>query len=342
MKSNKLSTVDLTEAIIRLINNNIIARTEITSDVVVGGNIVNVGNTFQFYVDDEIVLIDQTYGDVNGINYNRFEYSKIKSIISSTQIELYENVQGSWLLSNSAAVQKTIGHSPLFPNHIYYGDREVIPAEHMAITVETTSLSNDWIYIQGGLSEEYSVRVVVYGKSIRTGDGRRILDKYSDAVYRVLNENIHLNINDFETRIIQDTLAGTNQVVIENDPDGINLNTINSPPWNRSFYIQDNKESFIFFNIINIDTTTNPGQIIITSDVNFEESYLVSDFGRLLMKRSFIYDSRVNSVDFGNISKGSSVLRASELSWFGKIVNDHHFPQTSNSVKYLSGPPSTP
>ena len=335
MKSNKLSTVDLTDALIRLITKNIIARTEITSNPTVGTKIVNVGNTFQFRADDEIVLIDQTYGVKNGLNFNVFEYSKIKRVVGSTQIELYENIQGTWLTSNLAAVQKTIGHSPLFPNHIYYGDRDVIPADHMAITVEVGSLSNDWIYLQGGLAEDYAARIVVYGKSTRTGDGKRILDKYTDAVYTILNENIHLNIDDFEMRVLSNIPAGSNQIIVENDVGGINLSNINNVLWPNSFYLQDNSNSFVFFSISNVNTSVT-GQIILTMDRNVNYAYNVSNFARLLIKNSYIYDSRAKSAEFGVVSKGGAVLRAGELGWFGKTVNEHKFPQTSNNVSYLS------
>lgn len=336
-KSNKISTVALTEAIISLIRKHIVARTNLTQDATVGNNIVNVENAFQFKKDEEIVLIDQDYGNKNGVNFNVYEYSKVKRIVSSTSLELYENLQGNWLVSRTGAVQKTIGHDPLYPNHVYYGDRDVIPTDLMAITVETTSMSNDWIYIQGGLSEDYSIRVVIYGKSVKTDDGKKILDKYSDAVYSLLNENIHLNINDKEVRVLYDISSGDNEIVIENDVDGENLQNFgtNSSEWPHGFYLQDNFKAQCFFSILSADTTV-PGEIRLTIDRPIGQDFNVDDFAILLRKGVYIYDSRATNATFGEVSKSSAVLRASEIIWFGKVVNEHKFPQNSNNVKYLS------
>ena len=38
------------------------------------------------------------------------------------------------------------------------------------------------------------------------------------------------------------------------------------------------------------------------------------------------------NVDFGQVSKGSAFLRAAELNWWGKRINHHSFPQTSDGV----------
>ena len=58
-------------------------------------------------------------------------------------------------------------------DNVYYGDREVIPSTDMAIAVEPLSLSNEWIYLQGGLSEEYRVSIIVYGKDVETEEGMK-------------------------------------------------------------------------------------------------------------------------------------------------------------------------
>ena len=46
----------------------------------------------------------------------------------------------------------------------------------------------------------------------------------------------------------------------------------------------------------------------------------------------YIYDSRADSATYGVISKGSAILRASKIGWFGKFVNEFTFPQKAQDI----------
>lgn len=46
-----------------------------------------------------------------------------------------------------------------------------------------------------------------------------------------------------------------------------------------------------------------------------------------------MYDSRVSDVEYGPVQKGSAMLKAARLSWFGKETQDYVFPQVGKGGK---------
>jgi hypothetical protein len=53
----------------------------------------------------------------------------------------------------------------------------------------------------------------------------------------------------------------------------------------------------------------------------------VSDKAVLRKKERWMYDSRVDTVEYGDVAKGSFMLKAAKLSWFGKETRLIPFPQ---------------
>lgn len=323
----------ITDAIIDIINKNMIAKTNVTSNVTSGDVLVHVENSFQFSADQEIVLIDYGYNVEGSTHYQIFEYAKVLEVNNTTTITLTSPVVGNWLVTDNAFIQKTIGHAPLYENNVFYGDREVIPLDQMAVAVEPVSLSNEWIYLQGGLSEEYRIKVVVYGKDIKFEEGRRILDRYSDAIYQLLLNNIHLEVDNYHATLTVNYAPNSSQVVIADTPDNrANITVSPSIHYPFEYQMQDNEGSSCWFHITNI--SYSGGNMVLTIDPTFDADFKLSDFA-ILKKWStpqYIYDSRVDGVTYGVASKGTAFLRASELNWFGKRVNEHTFPQRSNRV----------
>ena len=320
----------IADGIIDLIKKNLIAETDVISDVSIGDTTIFVENAYRFHADEEIVLIDYGYDQPTHAHYHIFEYARIKSVDSTTQITLYDSTVGSWTVANQAFIQKTIGHSPLYADNVLYGDREVIPVDDIAITIEPESLNNEWIYIQGGLSEEYRIRIMIYGKSIETDEGRRILDRYSWAVYSLLNSNIHIDVNDVEAPLLNDYIAGTNQIVIEDNAFNRENFIVEAYPKPANYLLQDNQAATCWFRITN--RVISGGMIHLTMSHVFDDDFVLSEYAVLRKKGLYIYDSRVDGIQYGQVSKGSAFLRASEISWFGKRVNEHVFPQTSDGV----------
>ena len=336
----------IVDAIRDIIKQNIIAKTNVTSDIHTGDTTIYVENSFQFRDwknTREIVLIDYNYDVPNTPHYQIFEYSQIEKVNNTTSITLTSPVVGNWLVSNKTFIQKTVGHTPLYEENVYYGDREVIPLDQVAIAVEPSSLSNDWMFIQGGLNEEYKIDIIIYGRDIKFEDGKRVLDRYSDHVYQLMINNIHLNIDEYSTRLTQDYLIsiypGDITLYVADTPENreniIVSNGINTYQYNNGdglYTLQDNYNSICcWFNITNI--TYSGGQMILTMDRAINTSFKVSDFAYLFRtKKYYLWDSRVDNITYGKVSKGSAYVRASQLSWYGKRINQMAFPQASNKI----------
>lgn len=321
----------LTDGIIDLIKKNLIAKTNLISDASVGDTTLNVYNSYRFHKGEEIVLIDFGYNVSGHIHNGVMEYAKVKEIINTNEIVVESELQGDWKLSDQAFIQKTIGHSPLYEENVFYGDREVLPVEDMAITVEPVSLGNEWVYFQGGLSEEYRVRIMVYGKSITFNEGRRILDRYSWAVYSLLINNLHLDANDKDTPLLANYNANASTVVIADTPLNQEIFEISQSEDGANFRLQDNLGSTCWTKVT--DRVINgDGTMTLTLRDSFDSDFSLSEFAVLRKIGIYVYDSRVDGIQYGQVSKGSAFLRAGEISWFGKTVNELRFMQSSDGV----------
>jgi len=248
---------------------------------------------------------------------------------------------------------------------VFYGDREVIPTEEMAITLEPQSLSNEWIYLHGGLSEEYRVGIIIYGKDIDTEEGMKILNKYTDAVYDLFNRNIHIDIDSFDTPLYANVSAGVlspvnggNYLYISKlDPITGTDNTINivpsmTLPSVNSYEIQDNYGVEIDLWVDKVEDSTD--DITIPADQlrlkiylqdpihygtaiknSLQRSYSTAEFAVIRRNGRYFYDSRIDNIEYGLVQKGSAFIRAARLNWFGKEVTEHRFPQRSSGVPYF-------
>ena len=141
---------ELIDGMVDLINKNIVAKTNLKSNALTGEVLVNVDNSFHFDPGQEIVLIDYGYNDESSPHYSKFEYAVVEEVNNTHWITLTTPIQdpdGGWMISNDSFIQKTIGHDPLYSDYVFYGDREVIPTDAVAITVEPIGVSNEWIYL---------------------------------------------------------------------------------------------------------------------------------------------------------------------------------------------------
>lgn len=334
-----MSVVTIVEGMIDIVDKNLVSKTNVISDVLTGEVMVNVENAFHFDNGQEVVFIDYNYNIEGSDHYHVFEYARIKEVNNTHWITLTLPIESStgWTVSNHAFVQKTIGSSPLYTDRIYYGDREVIPTEEMAITIEPISVSNEWIYIHGGLSEEYRVSIMVYGKDIETEEGMKILNKYADAVYSLFNKNIHIDVDNYNAQILHNIVAGSSTVVIEDTTDNREyFRPSIYLPDDQVFEIQDNMGTEIDMVISSVSYGVPVvGQMTITMGHPFRRSYSTQEFGVFKRHGMYFYDSRVDNVEYGMVQKGSAFIRAARLNWFGKKVQEYQFPQKSQRVDYL-------
>jgi len=319
----------IVDSMIETFNKELIAKTDLISDVSSGDTTIFVKNSFHFYANQEIVFIDYGYNDQSSPHFQKFEYSVIKEVVDTNTIIVTTPVIDNWLTSESSFIQKTIGHDPMYTENILFGDREVIPTDNMAITVEPVSVTNEWIYLQGGLSEESRITIMIYGQSVETEEGMKILSKYAKEVYDILNGSLHINVNDYQTPLTRDITAGDDFFYICDTPE--NRENFEITVEKEFYMLQDNSSpKCTRYDII--DRTFEDCEIRLQVDKPFEFDYSLSEFGVAIRIKRYFYDSRVDNVTFGVTQKGSAILRAAELSWFGKEVNEIEFPQRDRKV----------
>ena len=264
---------ELIDGMVDLINKNIVAKTNLKSNALTGEVLVNVDNSFHFDPGQEIVLIDYGYNDESSPHYSKFEYAVVEEVNNTHWITLTTPIQdpdGGWMISNDSFIQKTIGHDPLYSDYVFYGDREVIPTDAVAITVEPIGVSNEWIYLMGGLSEEYRVDINIYGKDIETDVGMRILNKYTDAVYQLFNDSMHIDVNNYESPLLYDVTAGAITVVVEDNATNREEFVLSSTiPDDEVYEVQDNENIEIDLVIRNVEfNTPAAGQMRLTLNRN--------------------------------------------------------------------------
>ena len=319
-----MSVEQIITGMIDLIDKNLVARSNVFSDALTGQTLVNVEDSFHFDDGQEIILIDYDYNVESAPHYKNFEYSRIKEVNNTHWITLYQALESDWLLSKHAFIQKTIGSTPLYTDRIFYGDRDVIPTEDMAITVEPQNLSNEWLYIHGGLSEEYRVSIMIYGKNIETENGMKILNKYTDAVYDLFNENIHIHINDYNTPVLANVAANTNSIVIADNADNReNFQVSYSIPDDQIYEIQDNYGNEIDLYITSVSTpgdgymhiTVNKTDPVLFGTAPLNRSYSIGEYATFIKHGSiYFYDSRIDNIEFATTQKGSAYVRVAKLS----------------------------
>jgi hypothetical protein len=342
--------VPVVSGLIDLIDKNLVSKSNVTSNALTGDILVSIEDSFHFTDGQQIVLIDYDYNVESSPHYQKYEYAVIDRVINTHYITLTSPIidpSGGWYVSNHAFIQKTIGHAPLYSDRIFWGDREVIPTEEMAITVEPLSLSNEWIYLHGGLSEEYRVSIMVYGKNIETEEGMQILHLYADAIYSLLNRNIHIDINNYKSPLLANVAAGTTTIYVEDTPAN-RLQFLKSSQLSddQVYEVQDNigVEIDLFANTVS--TVIHDGQPALEIELYqndptqygvqpLNRSYNTQEYAFLSRHGRYFYDSRIDNIEYGMVQKGSAYVRAARLNWFGKEVTEYKFPQQSLRADYF-------
>jgi len=303
-----MSVEQITDGMIRLLQQNLVARTPITSDLPAGGNVVFVDDNLHFEDSVEVALIRAD---------NMTEFHTVLTKINSNQMALLSPTEIEF--PAGSVIQKTVGNNPLFEDQILFGDREVIPVNTVSVTVDPVDMSNEWVYVQGGLSEEYNLTIMVYLNSDETEHALRTVIKYATNIYNLLIGNIHLGIVNDEIPITTDLSAGTSIIPITTTNGwGVDLNP--------RYEVQDNNHAEIDFRI---ESVLSPTTVLLNRPL--ANSYRLSDKVKFRRRVFYIYDSRPNRVEYGTISKNSTLFKAAKISWFGKYSDDHTFPQVSKS-----------
>lgn len=299
------------DAVISLIVKNAGARTLLTSNLMTGGNVALVNNTFHFEDAEQIVLIDMNDGHI--------EYNSILKKVDTTTLILSNNVQSDYLTTNTATIQKAIGNVTLPSNAVLFGDREVIPNPELTIVVDPVTMNNsEWMYLRGGLNVQYNLIVTVYAKLDDHDHAIRVTQKYGDYLFGLLMNNIHLDVVNDDRFLASDAASGQPNVTVA-DAIGFAIDTAS-----HRYSVQDNLNDEDDFYIYNVAGN------VITLDRNLVNTYRVSDKALFRRKMRYIYNALVTDVEYGFIQKGSQMFKAARLNWWGKEIIEIMFPQRTS------------
>jgi len=381
----------IVDGMIALLKQNLVAHTVLIQDAHIGDTVIYVDDNLRFDRKNNIVLMDNNSvynpdaGEITGL-----EFHNIKDYITETnKIVLKEPLEKDFLISNNGRIQKAIKNAILFPKDILYGDRETIPFDYVAITVDPDNFSSEWLALRL-MSDEFKLSINIYVKSGGTPEqeelNQRICAAYANAIYNLLIGNIHLDVVLDDTLLKRDAIAGTNYVYI---------NSIDASDWPLDscyrYSVQDNFGTNQDLNIIDCDQSSNSSSLSSISssslssshspdfsssgssisssrssgssssisnsfssatsgssssfgqssssssseddiykicfENNLTRNYLLKDKAVLRRINRYLYNSQPSNIEYGVVNKGSTILKAAKISWWGKESRDYSFPQ---------------
>ncbi|MCK9435235.1 MAG: hypothetical protein M0R32_10600 [Candidatus Cloacimonetes bacterium] len=389
-----------------LLSKYLIAHTKLEVDANVGDKQLIVDNAIRFKADEQIIIFDDNsvWNSDTGLREG-VEFHTVASDPTKTNTLVLKNPLGkSFSLSDNARIQKAIKYTVLEPKDIYYGDREALTFNEVAVCVASERKSSEWLALGGVSSYEYRLAIMVYvkvagsGKETDEDRSERVCNCYADAIEDLLIRNIHLDLTIKEVPLVADACIGDQWVFISKDeadewqPDERecyevqdNFNTCqlisilhggsesssSSSTSCVSFDISTSSRSGITessessesisslsssssSSLVNSSSSSSKSSVsdnLSSSTSSLEESPLsssssfggdayqvylnctfpyhikVSDKAVLRKKERWMYDSRVDTVEYGDVAKGSFMLKAAKLSWFGKETRLIPFPQ---------------
>ena len=210
----------LVDGMIDLLQQNLVANSRMTTDLPSGSTVLYVKDTLRFNDGDEIILQDNTcvWDPSRGV-YTGQEFHTIQAVLSSNALQLKYPTEKLFRVSDGARIQKAIRRVPLYPKDIYYGDREIVCWDYIAVCVEPTGNTPSWMAINGTMIDEWKMSIFVYVKVAGTGDAneslaQRTCNRYCDAIKRLLIGNIHLDLAIDDVPIMRDVSPGDTVVYI--------------------------------------------------------------------------------------------------------------------------------
>ena len=252
----------LVDGMRELIIRNLIANTVLIQDAHAGDTFLTVSNTMRFERGEEIVIMDDNsiWDNQSGQNVG-MEFNTIANDIEQTTfIQLEKPLTKDYLLLNHGRIQKALRNAVLYPQDVYYGDRNVLTFDQVAITVEPESRKGDWIALEGLLSVEYRMGIMLYVKANDDNvdaSPQRILHAYADALYRLLIGNIHLDLSVDEVPLVFDARAGDTSVFI---PLSEASKWQPSYIWEKCYEVQDNNWMDYALSIVDNNTNTSSSE----------------------------------------------------------------------------------
>jgi len=285
------------QALRGILIDHLAASQPLSQNMPAGSNIIRVPNTSKFRDGDEVFIMS--------IAGNVAYPTQIAKVNDWNELLVDPPTLKAWSASapESAFVQKAINHT--FLKRVLIGDLKIIP-DFPAITLEPATESNEWITLQGTTHEHrLTIRAyVLYDQFEKTNIG---LAKLAKQIREVLLDHIHPQIDGFTYPLAADLPKGGTVVTI---PD-----TSRFVP-SRVVFIRDAKPRPNSQEDM-VRSVLSATQLELATPAQYD--YLVGRQAELLLVNRYFYDTRASNITYGFMpGSGGSLLKAAEITWFGK------------------------
>jgi hypothetical protein len=305
---------ELADGMVHLLQKFLCASTKIMANVNAGDRVIKVDNSFRFIPGEEVLLRNERtvwLQDQSRYN-NEVEYHVIEDVISTTEIRLKNPVAKGILTSDKSVVQKCLRRAMVFPSDIMFGDRAIVTWDQIGICVEPESRSGQWLTINGNLSDEWKLSILVYVKIAGTAEkplrgaeelAHRACARYCDAIRNLLSTNIHLDVAIDDVPLVRDAQPGDEKIYIP-----ASLSSGWTPDFQTLYELQDNYQSQWGLTIVGApSSSTSSSDLTFDSDESSRSSLSgMSDSSNSSSTSSYTSMSSFSSNTVSSNSSGSS------------------------------------
>jgi len=295
------------ESLRRMLIDHLAPVEPLTANIPIGTTTVTVPNTSRFRDNDEIVIMAPS-GNVAELN-NILHVGPPAPTPNDPYppddgytLVLGLPVVRTWTVAEGALIQKAINHMPI--KRIHIGNLQIIPS-FPTICIEPTSEDNEWLTTRG-TSHDFKISIRTYVLADNFEKTAKALPKITQAIRELLMEHIHPIINGEDHPLLLDAPFGTTVIEVADTSNFRALDYV---------YIRDAR-AYSNFDSNQVRTVMDAQHLELK--VPLSNDYAISRQAYLTRVLRYLYDTRPQSINYGFVTKGGSLLRASDISWFGK------------------------
>ena len=278
----------LLSALKRIIERKVCNIQTLRTNVLAGATSIPIVSAKRFQPAQEVVIYRN--GEDDG------ELNTIKCVTDYQTIELLNPIGEDYATSNTR-IQNLI-EGGQWMRGIYIGDPPVIP-RYPAITIHGDSISSEWLTLDS-TSERYEVSISVYIEASHYEKSYEYVLKLTDQIRTTLFYNFYPLVSPYWTTVLAADVNAEDTVIrVTNDSD-LNQNI----SW---FFLESEKYTR------NVSPSCYLGNNVI--ELRFPPGVPFSAGDEVIVPGRHFYDTRPNTINFGNIVK-NTLLYGSRISYY--------------------------
>jgi hypothetical protein len=277
---------------------HLMSRVPLRADLLIGQDTAEIDYATYFYPGQDVIVRNTSIG----------EGFVIESVADSHHVTFEKPATANWTVADSCVVERSPEYHHL--KYVLRGDPQVIP-DYPAITISPGSRSIEWQTLQATF-EEFTMDIYVYVLEDSQESSTDLLTQYADATTEVLMLNLFPEISAHTINPIAVYTVG-DRVLDIGDTTGFHAESV--------IVIEDLKQR----EMKSVSRVLDASRIEVADPLALTWNSSIDPF-RLSRVIRMISDSRVKSVEYGFVQKGSAFLKAAHISWYGKEMRDRKYP----------------